>query len=112
MGIASRDHLRSLINQGNGSILVTPVETDRYGRTVAELFIQPRAGQGYQLGEEIAMNAQMVRDGYAYHYAQYSDSCPNGQVLASLEEEAQTARRGVWVSTNAMKPWDYRRANR
>lgn len=112
MGIASRDHLRSLINQGNGSILVVLVETDRYGRTVAELFIQPRAGQGYQSGEEIAINAQMVADGYAYHYAQYSDDCPNGQVLASLEADAQTARRGVWANANATKPWDYRRANR
>jgi endonuclease YncB( thermonuclease family) len=32
MGIASRDHLRSLINQGDGSVIVVPVETDRYAR--------------------------------------------------------------------------------
>ena len=38
-GIESRDHLRSLIAQGDGSVIVVPVEVDRYGRTVAELFI-------------------------------------------------------------------------
>ncbi len=57
LGIASRGHLRSLIDRGNGSIVVVPVEQDRYGRTVAELYVQPRSGLGYQAGEEIAVNA-------------------------------------------------------
>jgi endonuclease YncB( thermonuclease family) len=96
LGIAARDHLRSLINQGKGSIVVVPVERDRYGRTVAELYVQPRSGLGYQAGEEIAVNAQMVADGYAYHYAQYSGDCPNGGLLAAIESQAQTARRGAW----------------
>jgi endonuclease YncB( thermonuclease family) len=108
MGIASRDHLRSLINKGDGTIIVVPVEQDRYGRTVAELFIKPRPGQGYQPEEEIAINAQMVMDGYAYHYAQYSDGCPSGSMLASLEAEAAQQRRGVWTNPNAERPWDYR----
>jgi endonuclease YncB( thermonuclease family) len=89
LGIAARDHLRSLINRGNGSIVVVPVEQDQYGRTVAELYVQPRSGQGYQAGEEIAVNAQMVADGYAYHYAQYSGDCPNGGLLAAIESQAQ-----------------------
>lgn len=109
LGIAARDHLRSLVDQGDGSIEVVPVEKDRYGRMVAELFVQPRAGLGYQPGEEIALNAQMVKDGYAYHYAQYSDQCPNGAILAGLEAEAQQQQQGVWRDPNAVKPWDYRR---
>ena len=39
LGIESRDYLRSLIAQGNGTIYVQPIEEDRYGRTVAELWI-------------------------------------------------------------------------
>lgn len=108
MGIAARDHLRSLINKGNGSIIVVAVDTDRYRRTVAELFVKPRPEQGYQPGEEIAVNAQMVRDGFAYHYAQYSSSCPNGGMLAQLESEAQQEKSGVWKDANAQRPWDYR----
>lgn len=61
------------------------------------------------MGEEIAVNAQMVADGYAYHSAQYFDDWSNGLILASLEAEAQTARRGVWANVNKMKPWNYRR---
>ena len=109
MGIEAQDYLRSLINKGDGSVIVVPVEGDRYGRMVAELFVQPRSGLGYQVEEEIAVNAQMVLDGYAYHYAQYSDSCPYGNVLASVETEARTSRRGLWSNPNAVRPWDYRR---
>ena len=105
LGIAARDHLRSLINRGNGSIVVVPVEQDQYGRTVAELYVQPRSGQGYQAGEEIAVNAQMVADGYAYHYAQYSSDCPNGGLLTAIESQAQAARRGVWSHSNSVRPF-------
>jgi micrococcal nuclease len=110
LGGESRRYLRSLINKGNGTIVVVPVEPDRYGRIVAELFIQPRSGLGYQSEEEIAVNAQMVRDGYAYHYAKYSDRCPNGGMLASLEADARQQRWGVWTNPNAVRPWDYRRS--
>lgn len=109
MGLAARDHLRSLIDQGDGSIIIVPVEQDRYGRTVAELFVQPRPGQGYRPGEEIGVNSQMVLEGYAYHYAQYSDNCPNGGAIAQAEAIAREERLGVWVNPGAMKPWDYRR---
>ena len=109
MGTAARDHLRSLLAKGDGSIIVVPVESDRYGRLVAELFVKPRAGQGYQADEEIPINAQMVADGYAYHYARYSGNCPNGSLLAGVEGQAQQQKRGVWNDPNAVKPWDYRR---
>jgi micrococcal nuclease len=108
MGIEARDYLRSLINKGDGSVIVVPVEGDRYGRMLAELFVQPRPGQGRQPEEEIAVNAQIVRDGYAYHYAQYSSNCLNGAMLAYLESDAQQEKVGVWNNPNAQRPWDYR----
>lgn len=111
MGIAARDHLQSLISYGNGSVIVVPVEKDRYGRTVAELFVQPRLGQGYEVSEEIAVNAQMVADGYTYYYAQYSADCPNGNILVNAEDEARTAERGVWRGLSAVRPWDYRKSH-
>jgi endonuclease YncB( thermonuclease family) len=108
MGIDARDHLRSLVSKGDGSLIVVQVEKDRYGRSVAELFVKPRAGQGYQPGEEISLNAQMVADGFAYHYAQYSRNCPNGSLLARIEADAKAAKLGVWKNPSAQKPWDYR----
>ena len=39
LGIEARDYLRSLIDKSNGRVHLIEVETDRYGRTVAELFV-------------------------------------------------------------------------
>ncbi|WP_346293957.1 thermonuclease family protein [Sphaerothrix gracilis] len=105
LGEASRNHLRSLINQGDGTLIVLPVERDRYGRTVAELFVATSTG-------EIHLNSQMTLDGYAYHYERYSDSCPNQSAIALGEEQARLARVGVWASPGAVTPWEYREAER
>ena len=102
-GIESRDHLRSLIARGDGSVVVVPVEVDRYGRTIAELFI-PIGDE-----EEIHLNSQMVLDGHAYHYARYSSSCPNKNAIARAEERAKAQSTGLWVNPSAERPWDYRK---
>ncbi|MEM9487332.1 MAG: thermonuclease family protein [Cyanobacteria bacterium P01_F01_bin.116] len=104
MGIAARDHLRALVDKGeSGQIIVVPIKKDRYGRTVADLFID--------LGddEEIHLNSQMVMDGMAYHDERYSNSCPQPFVLVRAEEIAKSNEIGVWVNSNAQKPWEYRR---
>jgi micrococcal nuclease len=109
MGIEARDHLRSLVALGDGSIMVVPVERDRYGRLVAELFVKPRKPS--QPEEEISLNGQMVADGFAYHYARYSGGCPNGEMLKVLEEGAIGAKRGVWAG-DYQRPWEYRQRKR
>ncbi|MEL6381399.1 MAG: thermonuclease family protein [Cyanobacteria bacterium J06626_18] len=103
LGVEARDHLRSLLDQGDGTVIVLPIEQDRYDRTVAELFV-PVVGRE----EEIHLNSQMTYDGFAYHYEQYSDSCPNQSAIALGEERAKAERAGVWIDLNAVKPWDYR----
>lgn len=101
-GIEARDHLRSLVAQGDGAIGVVPIEKDRYGRTVADLFvIRPD-------GSEIHLNSQMVMDGMAYHYEKYSDSCPQPDVLVRAEKMAKEQSAGVWTTPDAEKPWNYR----
>ena len=104
-GIEAREHLRLLVAQGDGSIGVVPIEKDRYGRTVADLFID--------IGEEkeIHLNSQMVMDGMAYHYERYSGRCPQPEVLAMAEERAKTQSVGVWANSGTEKPWNYRKRN-
>ncbi|MEO0376733.1 MAG: thermonuclease family protein [Cyanobacteria bacterium P01_A01_bin.17] len=99
LGVESRDHLRSLVAQGDGSVIVVPIEEDRYGHTVAESFISLADGS------EVFLNGQMVMDGYAYHYEQYSDSCPNqvvlveGEAIAAWEIAIIRSSSGQEVST-------------
>lgn len=104
-GKASRDHLRGLIAQGDGSIGVVPIEKDRYGRTVADLFVMRSNGS------EIHLNSQMLLDGHAYHYAQYSGNCPQPELLVQAEEIGKSNNAGLWASPNAQRPWDYRKKN-
>jgi endonuclease YncB( thermonuclease family) len=103
MGIEARDHLRSLV--GNGELLLVPVEKDRYGRTVAEVYVQDSRSTA------INLNVQMVRDGYAWHYEKYSGNCPIRNEFADAQKLAQKENLGIW-NGNPQPPWEWRKANK
>ncbi|MGC1307836.1 MAG: thermonuclease family protein [Phormidesmis sp.] len=103
-GVASRDHLRTLIAKGSGHVTLVTVETDQYGRTIADVFVPTGNGE-----EEIHLNSRMVRDGMAYVYPQYVSGCPNATIIQNAEETARKNAAGVWKKSVSQKPWDYRR---
>ncbi len=105
LGIEARDHLRSLVDMGNGELLLVPIEKDRYGRTVAEVYVQDRKDSA------INLNMQMLRDGYAWLYGQYVDNCPTKNEFVLAEELAREERLGVWNGSH-QPPWEWRKANR
>jgi endonuclease YncB( thermonuclease family) len=100
LGIESRDYLRSLVAFSQGKVYITPIESDRYGRTVAELF--DTNGN--------FLNAEMVKAGLAYHYQRYSGNCPHKQDIVVAEKTAQKSKLGVWANKNSQPPWIWRRA--
>lgn len=102
LGRESKQKLTDFL-QGK-EIIISPIERDRYGRLVAEVFVKI----SQQGEEELFINAEMVRSGMAYHYAQYSDSCQGKDEITIAEAEAQARSIGVW-NGNHEKPWDYRR---
>ena len=105
LGIESRDYLRSLIGFGNGELLIVPIEKDRYGRTVAEVYVPDRKTSA------INLNLEMVRAGYAWHYAQYSDTCTMRDLLVAAEGMAKNEGLGIW-NGNPIPPWDYRKSKK
>ncbi len=105
LGIEARDHLRSLVELGNGELLLVPIEKDRYGRTVAEVYVQDRKDSA------INLNVQMVRDGYAWHYEKYSGKCPIRHEFAVAQELAQKEGLGIW-NGNPQPPWEWRQSNK
>jgi endonuclease YncB( thermonuclease family) len=108
LGIASRDYLQSLLNQNPTKLIITQKEKDRYGRTIAEIFIPTGKGD-----EEIPVNAMMLRSGYAYYYAEHSKNCvKNAFTYENLELEAQQSRVGVWKNSSSIKPSDFRKITR
>jgi micrococcal nuclease len=95
-GIQARDHLRKLL--AGHTITITPIERDRYGRTV-----------GVVLADGEPVNLRMVRDGQAAMYRKYCGDARYSQA----EAEARAARRGIWSMSGIQQtPWEYRHANR
>jgi endonuclease YncB( thermonuclease family) len=81
------------------TVRVVVQDTDRYGRTVGRI----HAGA-------TDVNAEMVRQGAAWVYRQYS----RDPFLLRLEAEARAARRGLWALPEAERaaPWEWRAAGR
>jgi endonuclease YncB( thermonuclease family) len=74
--------------------------TDRYGRTVAEVF------------SVVNINLALVEDGQAFAYRQYLSGC-DAKAYLEAEERASRARLGVWeVPGGITRPWDFSRARR
>ena len=74
--------------------------TDRYGRTVAEVF------------SGVNINLALVEDGQAFAYRQYLGGC---KAKEYLDAEVRASRRGfgVWqVPGGITRPWDFRRGGR
>jgi micrococcal nuclease len=70
--------------------------TDRWKRSVAEVVLP----DGRMLNHEI------VRTGFAWWFRQHA---PKDATLARLEHEARRERRGLWVDSHPVAPWDWRR---
>lgn len=67
---------------------------DKYGRIIGTVYLQ-----------ENDINLAMIRHGFAWHYKQYDDT----QLYADAEDEARAAKKGLWMDSIPIPPWDYRK---
>jgi micrococcal nuclease len=82
----------------NKIVGVEPVDTDRYGRTVAWVWVHGKC-----------LNKELVRAGLAWHYKRYA---PDNSELEKLEVEARYEKIGIWSVENPVPPWEFRRSRR
>jgi micrococcal nuclease len=108
LGNEARDKLRSLVALAKNQVSIIPVESDRYGRTVAEVM----ANVSGPWGQEMSFQEELLKGGFAYYYKQYASNCPNHSAFAKAEEIAIASRAGVWGQPGLEKPWDYRKRMR
>lgn len=94
-GQASRQALADLCFQQTAAIRAQ--KRDRYGRTVARVECR---------GQDVSR--QLVADGHAWAFTRYLTD----QRVADLEQQARSARRGLWVDPAPMAPWEWRAARR
>jgi endonuclease YncB( thermonuclease family) len=73
---------------------------DRYGRIVGKV-----ETDGKDAGLE------QLRVGLAWHYQKYAYEQPENdrRAYAAAEEEARTAKRGLWADKELVPPWEWRR---
>jgi micrococcal nuclease len=101
LGAESKQFLEKLVQNAGGKVGIVATDTDRYGRTVAEVF--------FVLGEtEQSAQEELLKAGMVYTYPKYIDSCPNALPFKLSEAIAQRSKAGVW-SRNDERPWDYRK---
>jgi endonuclease YncB( thermonuclease family) len=98
-GEQSTTRLKQLLPVGQ-AVQLRQVDRDRYGRSVAEVFI------GNQL-----INLTMIQEGQAVAYRQYLNNC-NAKQYLKAESEAKQKRLAFWRQPNPVMPWNFRKSNR
>lgn len=76
------------------SVRIKAKDTDRYGRTVGLVFYDGKI-----------LNEELLRNGFAWHYAYYSKD----KKLQQLENQARAKKIGIWSQKKPIPPWEYRR---
>lgn len=72
-------------------------DTDRYGRSIADLYI-----------DNVHVNKWMVEQGLAWHYTAYSDDAE----LAAAEKKARSLGIGLWADPRHVAPWNWRKLSK
>jgi micrococcal nuclease len=94
-GLSAKKLLISLASRQ--TLDVQPMDTDRYGRTVALV----------RLPDGTLLNEVMVAEGLAWVYGQYCKEafCPRWK---ELEDQARREGRGLWAAADPVRPSDWR----
>ena len=80
-------------------VVVSVLGKDRYGRVLGDV----------ALSDGRVLNHEIVQAGLAWWYQQYA---PRDDLLRRLQEEARTAKRGLWGMPNPTPPWEWRHRKR
>lgn len=70
---------------------------DKYGRTIGRVSV-----------DGLDVNAAMLEEGMAWHYAKYDDR----EVMAARQEAAKQEGFGLWADPNPIPPWEWRKMSK
>jgi len=100
-GTKSKERLADLVY--DKQVTVEYSKKDRYGRTVGKITVNG-----------IDANLEQVKAGMAWHYKKYEkEQSPEDRFAYSrVEDEAHSAKRGLWSDPSPLPPWDWRKQRR
>ncbi|MBN1184980.1 MAG: thermonuclease family protein [Bacteroidales bacterium] len=74
-------------------VIIHKSGTDRYGRTLAYVYIGDKC-----------INKELLKLGMAWHFKRYNSD----KELALLETQAREQKVGLWAQQDPIAPWDFR----
>ncbi len=85
------------------TVTVETDKRDRYGRELGKVLIN---------GMDV--NREQIRRGMAWHYKTYQrdQSADDRRAYAGTENKAKEQRRGLWVDSDPLPPWEWRKLRR
>ncbi|MFH0960013.1 MAG: thermonuclease family protein [Pseudomonadota bacterium] len=77
------------------TVEVVPIDQDIYSRMVAKIYINGKY-----------LNQMIVAEGLGWWYERHG---PKEDVLREAENDARSAKKGLWSHTNPIPPWEFRK---
>ena len=91
-GTWAKNQLSDIVFRKN--VAIRQVDIDRYDRIVGRVYVN-----------DLDVNAELVRIGAAWVYRKYAKDAR----LYDLEQEARAAKRGLWIQSPQIPPWEWRK---
>ena len=109
-GNASRKHLAYLV--AGKEVRVESVKTDRYGRLLGKVWVQPPDCPGCP--KTLDANHAQILAGMAWWYEYYADeqTGQDRERYRSAVLQAQQRQIGLWSEAKPVPPWAWRRGER
>ena len=79
-------------------VCIEVLSTDRNGRLIANVFYDAN----------LVLNEEFLKAGLAWHFRRYS----RDPGLQQLEDRARKAKVGLWITQDAVPPWEWRSSKR
>jgi endonuclease YncB( thermonuclease family) len=100
-GTKSKQSLSDCAYNQQASVEYT--KRDRYKRIVGKVVVSGRD-----------CNLEQIRSGMAWHYKKYAaeQNMEDRSLYAKVESQAQEAKSGLWVESDAIPPWEFRQRHK
>lgn len=100
-GTRSKQSLSNMVF--SKTVTVRTDKNDRYGRKLGKVLING-----------LDVNLEQIERGMAWHYKAYQgeQSVSDRQAYAEAETKARGQRRGLWIDSDPIPPWKWRKFRR
>jgi len=97
-GVKAQERVQQLVQLSGDRVTLNIIDSDRYGRKVAEV----------RLKDGTFVQQVLLKEGLAKVYRPYLNKCPSKEIVQQAEAKAQEQKLGIWGDPKFINPWEYR----